>query len=133
MYYRLLSELSRPQDGTAGMYALVFYRVHFAKQDDFTRAIGKFNEAIGKTQWPVHYTWFTLVNGGEGPEFVLSVPRNKWADFNPLEKPFDKMLEEAVGRSEADAINDTFAHAVSGVTSEIIEYRADLSYIPAKR
>jgi hypothetical protein len=133
-YYRLLSDLSRPkEDGPAAMFAIVFYRVKFDKVDDFTMALRKFHEAIGKTQWPAHYAWFALANGGDGPEFVLSIPHDSFADFNPLEKPFDKMMEEAYGRAEAESISEMFSHSVAGVSSEIIAYRADLSYVPAKK
>jgi hypothetical protein len=132
-YYRSLTDVSRPQSAAAAMYAIAFYRVKPGKTDDFMRAIGKINEAIGKTQWPVHYSWFALANGGDGPEFVLSMPRDKWADFNPPEKTFDKMLEEAFGRSEAESIMDTYDHAISSVSSQIVVYRADLSYLPAKK
>jgi hypothetical protein len=100
--------------------------------DDFMLAVRKYHDAIGKAQWPVHYAWFSLVNGGDGPQFVLSLPRDKWADFNPPEKPFDKMMEEAVGRAEAESINEMFDHAVSGVSTEIITTRNDLSYVPTK-
>jgi hypothetical protein len=132
-YYRLLADVSRPKESPSSMYALAFYRAKFAKSRDFMRAARKIHEGIGKTQWPVHYAWFALVNGGEGPEFVLSLPRDKWADFNPPEKPFDKMMEEAFGRAEADSIGETFDNAVAGVSSEIVAYRADLSYVPAKK
>jgi hypothetical protein len=133
LYYRLLPDVSRMRESPAAMYAIAFYHVKFGKTDDFVRAIGKISEGIGKTQWPVHYAWFALVNGGDAPEFVLSMPRDKWADFAPPEKPFDKMLEEAYGRSEAESILETFDHSVSGVSSEIIGCRADLSYAPATK
>ena len=132
-YYRLLTDVSRPQDSGAAMYALVFYQVKFGKVDDFMLAVRKYHEAIGKAQWPVHYAWFSLINGGDGPQFVLSLPRDKWADFNPPEKPFDKMLEETMGRAEAESINEMFDHAVSGVSTEIITTRTDLSYVPTKK
>jgi hypothetical protein len=133
MYYRHLPDVSRPKENPSTMYSLTSHRVKFDKTDDFMSAIRKIHEGIGKTQWPVHYAWFALVNGGVGPEFVLSLPRDKWADFNPPEKPFDKMMEEAFGRSEADSINETFLRAVTGVSTEIIQYRNDLSYVPPKK
>jgi hypothetical protein len=133
IFYRVLADLSRPKDGMSAMYSISFYHVKFSKTDDFRRAIRKFHEGIGKTQWPAHYGWFELINGGDGPEFVLSLPREKWADFNPPEKSFATMIEEAFGRSEAEAIGEVFQNAVTGVSTEIIQYRPDLSYIPAKK
>jgi hypothetical protein len=132
-YYRQLTDVSRPKSAAAAMYSIAFYQVKQGKADDFMLAIKKFHEAIGKTEWPVHYAWFALVNGGDGPQFVLSVPRDKWADFNPPEKSFDKMLAEAYGPTEARSLGEMFDHCVSGTSSEIVVFRADLSYIPAKK
>ncbi len=133
-YYRYLPDISRPKDGgPPPMASITFYRVKFGKTDDFTRAATKFHEAIGKTSWPLNYMWYALVNGGEGPEFVLSVPRENWAAFAPLEKPFAKMLEEGLGRADADSALQMFRDAVSSISSQIIEYRSDLSFVPAKK
>ena len=134
VFYRSLPDVSRVKEGgPSAMYAVNFYRVKFGMADDFTRAITRIHEAIGKTQWPVHYAWYALVNGGEMPEFVLSLPREKWADFASPEKPFTKMLEEAFGRSEADSILSAFEKSVAGVSSQIVGLRSDLSYVPAKK
>jgi hypothetical protein len=132
-YYRQLMDVSRPKPAAAAMYSITFYQVKLGKTDDFMRAIKKFHEAIGKAEWPVHYAWFALANGGDGPQYVLSIPRDKWADFNPLEKTFEKIMEEAYGRSETEAIFDSFDHSVAGTSSEIVAFRADLSYIPTKK
>lgn len=132
-YYRQLTDVSRPKAAAAAMYAIVFYRVKLGRTDDFMLAVRKFHDAIGKAEWPVHYAWFALMNGGDGPEFVLSLPRDKWADFNPLEKSFDKMLDEVYGPTEARSLGEMFDHSVSGMSSEIVAYRADLSYVPAQK
>jgi hypothetical protein len=36
-------------------------------ESDFNDAIRKINDAIVKTSWGVHYTWYALQDGGEGP------------------------------------------------------------------
>jgi hypothetical protein len=40
------------------------------------------------------------------------------------------MLEEGLGRLEADAVLDLFDRSITSSRSEIVRYRADLSYTP---
>ena len=65
---------------------------------------------------------------------MLSLPRSSWADFEdkPDVKPFRDMLKEAFGQAEADSIIDRLDHSVEKETSEIIQFRPDLSYMPGK-
>ncbi len=63
---------------------------------------------------------------------VLSIPRNKWADFEEPEKSFDKILEEAYGKQEASEIIAGLGRVIESEETEIIKFRADLSYIPGK-
>jgi len=74
------------------------------------------------------------VNGGQTGTYVLSLPRNSWADFEdkPDVKPFRDMLKEAFGQAEADSIVDRIDHAVEKEMSETIQFRPDLSYLPGK-
>ncbi len=100
----------------------------------FWLAIDRIHEASEKTKWPVNYGWYELVNGGPSGVYVLTVPHKNWADFedNPEVKPFRDMLKEAFGQAEADSIVDRIDHSVEKETSEIIQYRPDLSYVPGK-
>ena len=56
------------------------------------------------------------------------------ADFGdkPDVKPFRDMLKEAFGQAEADSVVERIDASVSSETSEIIEFRSDLSYLPTK-
>ncbi len=47
-------------------------------------------------------------------------------------KTFAEMLKDAFGQSEADSIRKRFDDSTETVSSEINEFRADLSYLPAK-
>jgi len=121
-------------DTPAAMYSLVFYRVKFGKSNDFILAQKKAKEAATKAKWPRYWMIFSLVSGGDGPLWVLSQPREKFADFNPLEgKTFTQMLEEQLGREEADARAELIDSSVESIFTEILAYRADLSYVPAKK
>ncbi len=133
-YYASLPNISRPQPGSepSAMSQILVFRVRYGKAPEFINLARKINDAIVKTNWPVHYQWFALVAGGPAPTFVLSIPRNKWADFEEPEKSFDKMLEEAYGKQDAGDIIAALGRIVESEETSIVKFRADLSYIPGK-
>jgi hypothetical protein len=132
-YWTALPKVSQPPpgEGPPAMSAVLFFHVHYGKAEDFNYLVGKFHKAIEKTNWPVHYEWYALVNGGEQPTYALVLPRENWAAFKPLEKPFAAMLEEAYGRQEAQGLLKRFGKVVRKQTSHISKNRPDLSYIPS--
>jgi hypothetical protein len=135
-YYELLPKDSKPPDSTVPLKfsEVITYRLRPGKDGDFRSAITRATEAIEKTKWPVHYFWYTLANGGPGGTYVLVIPHANWADFEekPGMKPFPEMLEEAFGQSEADSITKRFDASIESETSEIVQFRPDLSYLPNK-
>jgi hypothetical protein len=66
--------------------------------------------------------------------FVLAESHASWSDFEdkPGTKPLRHMLEESFGAAEADAIYSRLIGAVESEDAEILQYRPDLSYVPAK-
>jgi hypothetical protein len=135
-YYEYMPKVSNSTDAKmpSKFAEIVTFYVRYGKGSDFRSAISRIFDATEKTKWPVHYEWYTLVNGGKTGTFVLVLPRNSWADFEdkPDVKPFRDMLKEAFGQAEADSIVDRIDHSVEKETSEIIQFRPDLSYLPAK-
>ncbi len=135
-YYEFLPKDSKPPDSTvpSKFAEIITYRVSPGKGEDFHSAVTRANEAIEKTKWPVHYLWYELANGGRGGTYILVVPHANWADFEdkPDMKPFPEMLKEAFGPAEADSITKRFDSSIESVTSEIIQFRQDLSYLPNK-
>ncbi|HKM79452.1 MAG TPA: hypothetical protein VJY15_00620 [Candidatus Acidoferrum sp.] len=135
-YYEFLPKDSKPPDSTvpSKFAEIITYRVSPGKEEDFHSAVTRANEAIEKTKWPVHYLWYELANGGRGGTYVLVVPHANWADFEdkPDMKPFPEMLKEAFGPAEADSITKRFDSSIESITSEIIQFRQDLSYLPSK-
>jgi hypothetical protein len=130
-----MKDVSHPPAGS-GPSKMAEVNHFFLKPDgerEFTDAIRKINDAIGKTNWPVHYFWYTLINGGEGPHFVLVIPHDTWADMAEPEMSFDAMLEKAVGRHDAEELTRAVQKAIKRESTEIIAYRPDLSYRPASK
>ena len=133
-YYASLPKFSRawPQEkGPAPLAVVLVFRLRMGANEEFINAIAKVHKAIEKTKWPAYYEWYVLVNGGEHPTFVLVLPQENYAAMAPPATSFDKMLEEAFGRTEAEAIIHTFDKTVVSETSEIVRDRPDLSYRPA--
>jgi len=135
-YYEFLPKVSSPLDsmGPAKYSEILTYRVRPGKDQDFRSALTRASEAIGKTKWPGHGYWYLLANGGAVGTYVLVIPHANWAEFeeSPNMKPFDEMLKDAFGADETASINARFDASIESATSEIIEFRADLSYLPAK-
>jgi hypothetical protein len=135
-YYALMPKVSnmassKPSDKFA---EIITFRVKFGKDSEFESAIARVNEAAQKTKWPVGYIWYSLSFGGNTGDYVLVLPHNSWADFEakPDVKPFRDMLKEGVGQAEADSIINQINAAVVLQTAEIVQFRPDLSYLPAK-
>jgi hypothetical protein len=136
MFFEFLVDVSNPGPEGApvpAMYELNFFRIKAGHYDQFSLAMKKVKDAAVKVSWTENWAWLVLVNGGEHDQFVLALPRDNWADFNPPQKPFPKMLEEALGKAEAEAVFKMFDDSIASSRSEIVRYRADLSYTPAKK
>jgi hypothetical protein len=121
---------SNPTDKFA---EILTFHVAYGKGPEFRSAISRVTEAAQKTKWPLDYIWYTLASGGDTGTFVLVEPHKSWGDFEDKDrKPFRDMLKEAFGQAEADSIVHEIYSSVTSETSEIIQFRPDLSYLPGK-
>jgi len=117
----------------APMTAVTIFILHPGAGPDFIAAIKKVNDALGKQAgWPKTSGWLQLVNGGEGPTFVLLNSRKNWADFAPLPKTLADVLNDTYGKEVADQIQKTIRDCTARQYTEAAAYRADLSYVPGK-
>lgn len=131
-YWAYLKEVSRPPaEGTETPLSQVLsFRVHFGKADDFNRIIRKITDGLNKANWEGRYEWYSLVNGGDVPAYVLVLPRANFAAMAPPAKSFVAALEEAIGRQETEELLEDFEKCVKSETTEIVRSRPDLSYTP---
>lgn len=132
-YYVLRSDLSSaPEPATpAKMISVIHFFVKSGGLMEFTNGVKRINAAIAQTKYPSKPSrWYQLANGGVGPHFVLVTDRNSWADMQGPEQPLADMLKQAYGND--DKTLQTLRETIEHTMSEILEYRADLSYIPAK-
>jgi hypothetical protein len=136
-YYDYMPKISNSMstDTTPTKFSeIITFVVRPGKESDFRSAISRIYDATQKTKWPVEYGWYQLVNGGMSGTFVLVFPHKTWADFEdkPDVKPYRDMLKEAFGQSEADSIVDRLDRSIERESSDIIQFRPELSYLPSK-
>ncbi len=133
-FSRVLPKVSRWLEGDArpAFVEVLTFRLRYGASGEFNYLIKKINEAINKSDWPVHYAWLTTVSGGKLGTYTLVLPRKNWADFKEPEKPFPAMLEGVYGRVETDKLLKAFSKSVLSESSQIARFRPDLSYIPGQ-
>ncbi len=132
-YYIFRSDLSSAAEPAtpAKMISIVHFFVKPSGLVQFTEGIKRINAAVAQTKYPTKPSrWYQLANGGIGPHFVLVTDRSSWADMQGPDQPMTEMLKQAYGND--DKTLQTLREAVEHTVSEMLEYRADLSYMPAK-
>jgi hypothetical protein len=134
-YYEFLPKWSNPPTDMNGKYTeVVTFHVRYGHGDDFRSAIARGAEARQKMNSLLHYSWYRLVNGGRGGTFVLTIQHANWASMedDPAVKSLREDLRAAFGEQEAMSVIERLNSSVEDTYSELIEFRPDLSYIPAK-
>jgi hypothetical protein len=133
-FYRYRADLSLgSSQGPAALSAVYIYRLHRGKTDDFVATVKKVQDALRAAKWPESSAWLELMNGGEGPTFVLLLERKGWADFAPGAKTVFQIVEEAYGKEQADALWKSRDATIAQSFTEAASYRPDLSYVPAMK
>ena len=130
-FYLFRRDLSRPEAVAPlpSKYALLtVYRLVPAGVADFVNGVMKLKAARIKTGRPGQSAWYELVNGGEGPTFLLSEPKDTWAAFQSPDESLDDLMRETYGGRGA-VILSAMRKAIRSTYSETIEYRPDLSYV----
>lgn len=112
------------------MVTVIDFKLHFGMDEQFVHTIGRIHEVMSEGEWPIEYAWLARVSGGEVPYFRLVLPRESWADMQGPDKPFWAMMEEAIGRPDADALRTSLLECVREQSSFMARFRPDLSYTP---
>jgi hypothetical protein len=128
-YYILRSDLSLAPESpeVPKMLSVVHYFVKPSGLTAFTDSVKRINAAIVQSKYPAKPSrWYQLANGGEGPHYVLVSDRNSWADMQGPDQPMIEMLKQVYGNDDKTMQN--LRDAVEHTVSEMVEFRADLSY-----
>jgi len=135
-YYQYMPKVSNPDsDMTPSKFSeILTFQVRYGKGSLFNTLITRIHDAGTKTNWPVHYYWYSLAGGGSTGTYVLVIPHTNWADFEdkPDVKPFREMVKDAFGQAEADSIINGLGEAVKDENVDIVQFHPELSYLPGK-
>jgi hypothetical protein len=106
---------------------LVTYRVRPGSETSFESLLkaihGTYSEGHAATGEARHYTWYKLLEGGEHGTYLLMLPLRRFSQLQTVDPSFPDALTTLAQREE-------FRQAVRKVHSEVLRYRADLSYFP---
>jgi hypothetical protein len=133
-YWTFLADVSRPASSSAPT-AMAQITHYFLKPDGyaaFMDALKELKAATEKASYPMTYEWWRLVSGGEGPQLVLAIDRNSFAEMEPPAKSLDQALAEAVGPQKAVALMSEIRGGTRFTRSYLLRYRPDLSYAAPK-
>lgn len=136
--YEHLTDVSSPADpnmtAPPKFSEIITFHVKYAKRVQFRGAMTLIHSAAEKANWPVKFDWYALYSGGPLPTYVLVEGHANWADFEekPDVKPLRDVLKDSFGQAEADAVMHNLDDSIESESSNVIVYRPDLSYIPAK-
>jgi hypothetical protein len=134
--YEFLPKLSNSDTSTTPSVhtGLLVLGIKFGKDGDFRSAVERIADAERKANPSAWAGVHQLANGGFTGTFVVAVPRSRWADFehSPSTKPMAQVLTEAYGPDAMSSILTTLDNSVESEYSEMLKFRQDSSYIPAK-
>ena len=132
-YWVFRPDISRSTDpeGSTPYVQITHFFVNPDGLPTFIDSVKKINAGIQKTNYPAAPgRWYQLVNGGQGPHFVLAVGRKNLGEMQGPEKTLDQMMAEAYGEQEGRAILDTIRKTYKSTYTELLRLRSDLSYTP---
>lgn len=99
----------------------------------FVENIKRLNAALDKVNYSAPKgLWYQLLNGGEGPHFVLVTPRKNWAEFEGPKETLDQAVQRALGADGATLLN-TLRKGYRRTSTETLRHADDISYHPANR
>lgn len=134
-YYEDLAKWSNPSPDMNAKYTeVITFQIRYGKGDDFRSAVMRVHEAREMVKSPSHYSWHHLVDGGPGGVYVLTIDHATWASYedDPAIKPLRDDLRAAFGEQEAMSVIERLNASIERTYISTIQFRPDLSYIPAK-
>ena len=106
------------------------YTLSYDGVEGFMNVLKKFHKMILEKESPLVYAWGEVMVGAPGPQLILALPRDGWADFKPPEPSVWGMLAEAYGEHDAKIMRATIGDAIVSKENFVSVYRRDLSHVP---
>jgi hypothetical protein len=112
---------------TPTMAEIAVFQLQFGKTAQFYEAVRQFHDAMQKAACRERYEWFELLNGGEGPQFMLFLPRSNWAAFDTQRGFLSEALEDSLGKRKSEKLVAQFSAAVKTYHRSAVRLRPELS------
>jgi hypothetical protein len=131
-YWVMLADASRPpaQGSQLVMATFTTYHLKPGTSDRFREAMRTISAALDKGNFPLRSIWYSLANGGPVNTYAVLTPRASMADMALPQPTLRQVVETSIGRAAADAAFDAFSDSVESGSSELLQLRPDLSYLP---
>lgn len=135
-----MPELSHPPQDKNAKPALINVTFFMLKgdrgaDDAFTDGLKKITAAADKTKWSGHYTVYKSKGADkDAPDYLIVSPYKNWAAYGAGADPTVwKMLENADGKENAEAVRKSINDALKDVSSHVDNYNEELTYNPPKK
>jgi len=115
---------------TPTMAEIAVFQLQFGKTAQFYEAMHQFHDTMQKAGCRERYEWFELLNGGEGPQFMLFLPRRNWAAFDTQRGFLSEALEKSLGKRKSEKLIAQFSAAVKSYQRSAVRLRPELSKLP---
>lgn len=128
-YWTQLTSISRlpaPNAPPTPLLSLTTFQIKPGSDAAVMVALGKFNAALTAANYPLHSVWYRLSSGGS-PAYAVVTPR---ANMGTFSHNVMAVVEKQLGKASSEALSKEFFDNVTGVTTELLQRRADLSYAP---
>lgn len=116
---------------TPTMAEIAVFQLQFGKTAKFYEAVRNFHEAMQKAGSGERYEWFELLSGGEGPQFMLFLPRRNWGGLDTKREFLSEALEKSLGKRKMESLIAQFSTSVRSYHRWAVRLRPDLSKLPA--
>lgn len=130
-----LSHMSQGMQPTPKLMGVTTFTLKPGRAADqaFMHAVETLTAAANKANWPGHYMFFRVIDGGAGaPDYVL-IGRfsQSWADYGTdVHPPFWKMVDGVYGKRKTAELRKTINDSIAKVEAHVDRYNAGLSYNP---
>jgi hypothetical protein len=112
------------------MAEIAVFQLQFGKTAQFYEAVRQFHAALQHAGSRERYEWFELLNGSEGPQFMLFLPRRSWAAFDTQRGFLSEALEKSLGKRKSEKLIAQFSAAVKSYHRCAVRLRPELSKLP---
>jgi hypothetical protein len=132
-----LSRMPKDKDAKPALISVTFFTLKGDRgaDDAFTEGMKKIVAAAEKTKWSGHYTLYKLKGADkDAPDYLILSPYKNWAAYGAGADPgVWKMLENADGKENAEAVRKSINDAIQDVSTHVDNYSEDLTYNPPKK